>query len=588
MGGHSVEVGVRLGRSATSDALGKVHELLVRTVERWLDVNLRSGYARIRGDYYPSARSYAAERGLWGPAADGSPRLTYFFSDFTGLEHLGAEAMSHWFELVLTLVREPIEPFLHELDATIDLALPSPDRYVCRHLEMPLVELSAGDDDTELYWLQWPESGRPSVDEPVLFSSEGVPRRSLASLSEKERRDVEIAATIRQCGCSACDMLRSWYWQGFDGWGRLFDFGWNEGVARFEAGDFRGARAELLEGLLSGAPLAQEGYGVWIASTLSREGDGARALWWLRYAVAHGWKHLDDLRADADLAHARGAELDALIARGPRSLPTADRGKAANVPAAWALFGDEMLARRGVALHHALGKTGDYPSPPPPDFGKLLDDLEARGARPTPEALVGLVYRLAHGARPDVVAQQPRAVPSPEVQAAAAEQARTMVYARLTALLEAPEVTRRWTQRTTPPVPDRWPLTPDARLLTYGFAYAPSGVSPTLMIAGAPFAFVAYGLDHDAPVCVPLGDTIEELGNHGVVPLDPPAIERLKALPTFEAIYASALVGPLDEPALDALTQRFAFFARYHGLVMQVVRARHPDFAAWLAARGIT
>ena len=50
MGGHSVYVGVIRQPSAKSDAVIKLHELLVETIDLWIEVNIGSSVMRLRSD----------------------------------------------------------------------------------------------------------------------------------------------------------------------------------------------------------------------------------------------------------------------------------------------------------------------------------------------------------------------------------------------------------------------------------------------------------------------------------------------------------------------------------------------------------
>ncbi|MBK7585212.1 MAG: hypothetical protein IPI67_34120 [Myxococcales bacterium] len=393
MGGLSVEVEVLPGPDAAPDAVTKVHELLIETIGLWMPLNLGESGVRVRSEYYPSAVEYATQRGLWGPASDRPGAIEYFFTDFAGLESLGARTMSHWFEIAISLFVEPMEPLLHELGVSLTARPVALDRFVTRAAASPLVELGAF--ETEIYLLDWPNEGRPDETAEVLVSSESVPRRSLASLPKREREAVERTALLRQCMCRPCGALRRWFWQGVDPWGREYDFGWDEGVSRFEQGDFHGSRGAFLGGFLRGAPFAQEGYGVWIASTLAREGDHDRALTWLRQAVRDGWTKLEELREDPDLAGVRGPALDALIAHGARRRPSKDAGSPSNVLPAWELLGEPELARLARELDARLGRTGAYPDPPPDELAAFLVRLEERGARPPPESLVALCQRVA-------------------------------------------------------------------------------------------------------------------------------------------------------------------------------------------------
>ena len=395
MGGHSVYVGVIRQPSAKSDAVTKLHELLVETIDLWIEVNIGSSVMRLRSDYFPEAVRYATQRGLWGPDSTGD-RIEYFFTDFTGLESIGAQVFSHWYETALSLIHERMKPLLDELGVAIRVDVPPPDRLCTQTQTFPLVEL--GDFDTEMYWLEWPQSGRPAEGDHVLFSSDKLERRSLASLDPVARAEVERRALLRTCGCRSCESLRGWYWEGRDPWGRQYDFGWDEGVARFEAGDRHGCRASFLKGLLRGAPFAQEGFGIWIATTFALEGAPSEALQWLRYAVEDGYTDFDAIVADADFASLRGHGLEELVAAGPRRFDRLRAGRRFDAALAAESLAEPDMNGLARAVDRELGRSGPYPDPRPESLRRLVIALAARGARPAPSAVVALCERIGTGA----------------------------------------------------------------------------------------------------------------------------------------------------------------------------------------------
>ncbi len=586
MGGVSVTADVIHHPGSAKGAMEKLHHLVIRTIEWWMEVNLRGPGkgevgARLFDGYYGEAVRHARQLGLWGPSSSGD-RVQYFFSDFEGRDLLGARVMSHWYELALSLCHERMRPLVLELGLEISARVRSPDRIVTGVSRSPLVQL--GDAQPELYLLEWPDSGRPEGE--VLVSSEGIPRRSLASLSEAERQEASIRAVLRQCGCGPCETLRRWYWEGKDPWGRLYDFGWDRGVALFDKGDFQGSRRAFLDGVLRGAPFAQEGFGVWIASTFARQGDAKQGLEWLRHAVFDGFSRLEELRADPDFAPLRGPELDALVAAGPRRRVFPGPGSYSQVLPAWKLLVEPALERQARALGERLGAGGPmspYPAAAPEELGALLGALEARGARPPPSALVAMCEQIAAGALalPREAAPKPsgRSAPPAEVLNAASSKVEEMLAAELEARGGKGE---GWELCTTPPLPDRWPLTPEARLVTYAFAYRDDPESPTLMIASSPFACVSHGLAHDDLELTSLDPKITELGVQAVFPIGPGVIEGLRRLPSYGVLFASALERRLGEEALSALAQRYAFFQRAHGQALGAVQGRHADLFSWL------
>lgn len=141
-----------------------------------------------------------------------------------------------------------------------------------------------------------------------------------------------------------------------------------------------------------------------------------------------------------------------------------------------------------------------------------------------------------------------------------------------------------WDHRATPFLPDRWPLTPDTHVHSYGFAYR-QGPSPTLLLASQPYAVANAGLDLLQPTVIQLTSSIEELSVQSMFPLSRDVLQRQQALPTFQALFAIARTRPLDADETKALGERYAFFRKCHGAVMGALESRHAAFFAWLDAR---
>ncbi len=141
-----------------------------------------------------------------------------------------------------------------------------------------------------------------------------------------------------------------------------------------------------------------------------------------------------------------------------------------------------------------------------------------------------------------------------------------------------------WDLRTTPPFPDRWPLSPAVLLSTYAFAYRADPSSPRVMVASKPFAIATANL---ALQNLQLGATpaIEVAGIQGVIPIAGTILAQLQALPPFAVIFQSAQARPPTYAECDALAARYQFFRQCHGLAYEAVRHRHLDLFAWLDAK---
>lgn len=380
MGGTTVTVRFARDARAPADAAGQLHEHVSASVVAWLEQHLHTELGWLE-EYFSGAKRYATERGLWGPGSDPG-ELTYFFPDFAGLHHLGAGAMSHWFELALAT----LHPYLGVRADELGLRLLDPprgaDRLASTPRDAPLVQLGP-----HTYWVECSRDGAPPGSEPVLFSRDDLPRRALASLSPEERALVERVLLHRLCQCDLCSYVRPKAWGGRDPWGGSFDFGMSAGEALLRGGEHGAARRELARGAMLGAPWEGWQYAVWIACTYAPHAETdpaarAHAQRWLARSLADGHDGPDALVDDEDLAPLRGPELDALIARGarpPTTLPT--DGSPAGLGRAHALISGRLSLLASVAGAELRGDgMGPLPLPPPASFRLLVEQLRREDA----------------------------------------------------------------------------------------------------------------------------------------------------------------------------------------------------------------
>lgn len=379
-----LQVAALPGRQPVPGAAERLHEMLVKHCIAWLEMHaLQSDAMGWVEEYYSEAVAYAKREQMWGVDGD---RLVYHFTDFTGLNQLGASAFAHWFELTLSLLDPYLQVLAEELGVRFSTRLPALDRIPTQ--AEALLELGK-----HFYWLEWP----PVESKPILFSKEGVPRRTFESLDAKERETVERVAFTGACDCLGCGFVTPKFFAGGDPFGGSFDWGLKECEEAF-AEDVVRARRELALGALLGAPWEGFQYSIWMATTYAVQGARDDAFRWLRRAVDDGFQELEELKSDRDLASLRGPELDAFVGAGPIGPRCRSWQANGSVLLARALLEGE-LARLARAAGSDLRGQGAYPNPLPTSFLLLLDELDSRDVRPPIDQLAFACQKLPPGER---------------------------------------------------------------------------------------------------------------------------------------------------------------------------------------------
>lgn len=365
-----VDFAVAPGAAPAPDAPAHLHALLVERAVDWLGryVMRDDAMGWVEG-YYEDAVAYAKRGDLWGVS---NGRLVFHFTDFSGLHALGEIAFTHFFELSFSVLSPYLDAEARALGLTLTTAFRSPARIT--RTSTPLVCLGE-----HLYWVERDDEGSP-----VCLSRDDLPRRPVESLNEAEKGRVARVVATGACACPACDFVMPSLFGGDDPFGGSMDWGLGEGGALLEAGDWAGARRELLRGALSGAPWLGLPYELQLACTYALEGDKEGAFRFLRRVVEAGLDDPTYLARDADLANVRGPELDALIgAAPPYAAPKRAHDRRPATPVA-----DVVPVLRGRlgsiarAAGVALRAADPRPHFLPTELSWLRDELAARELRP--------------------------------------------------------------------------------------------------------------------------------------------------------------------------------------------------------------
>lgn len=168
--------------------------------------------------------------------------------------------------------------------------------------------------------------------------------------------------------------------------------------------------------------------------------------------------------------------------------------------------------------------------------------------------------------------------PTPSALAARTEEISTLLEGAM--VLPPP-----WVAILSPPLPATWPLGPGSSLVTYAAASRPSDAAPHLIEIARPFArVVSDPLCVAAPSLERLSPALEPVGTAAVRPLQQAELERIRAMPALDVVFASIAAGEPVEDRDEIVRARLTFFRARASWLYEAVCGSHAALFEWLDA----